>query len=230
MNSRYALYFVPSDDSALGEFGARLFGRWPDGRTSSTTLDLPDWQERVGRVARYGFHATLKAPFRLADGCTETRFLDAVEHGVQGWKAVAMPALSVSIDPETFALSFPVTGYTDVHHEVSELARRCVLEFERFRAPLDEASRRRRKPESLSARQRELLDAHGYPWVLDEFRFHITLGDRLESGDEAFARVVSAAYAAIVKERPVLDRISVCREPAPKEPLQRIAEFPLAAS
>jgi len=74
---RYAIYFVPADDSPLGVFGARLFGRWPDGTPEPDTLAVPEREERTRRVARYGFHATLKAPFALASGCTESGLVDA---------------------------------------------------------------------------------------------------------------------------------------------------------
>jgi 2'-5' RNA ligase len=62
-----------------------------------------------------------------------------------------------------------------------QFAADCVSAFEPFRAPLTPEDRARREPERLTQRQRDYLDRWGYPYVMDEFRFHMTLTGRLES-------------------------------------------------
>ena len=47
--------------------------------------------------------------------------------------------------------------------------------FNAYRAPLSAADRERRIKAKLSPRQIELMDQWGYPYVLDEYRFHMTL-------------------------------------------------------
>ena len=231
MTARYALYYVPADDSALGRFGARLFGRWPDNRVETDTFDIPDRSRRIHRVARYGFHATLKAPFQLASGCTEEGLVRAVEEGVRDWRPVSLSGLRVTVDAQTLSLSRSATLVSDPHDPVCQLASRCVQEFEHWRAPLDEASRQRRKPESLSAHERKLLDTFGYPWVLDAFRFHITLADRRHtSADETLAQTLDERFSTMVTATPMLDRIAVCHESAPHEPLVQIATFALVGT
>lgn len=73
------------------------------------------------------------------------------------------------------------------------LAADIVRSFECCRAPLPAEEIARRDPESLTPRQRELLSEVGYPYALDEFRFHLTLTDSLTEDDDVDA--VDAAIA-----------------------------------
>jgi hypothetical protein len=58
---------------------------------------------------------------------------------------------------------------------VNALASDIVRHFEPFRAPPGEAARARRLRSPLTDRQRTYLDRFGYPYVHEEFRFHVTL-------------------------------------------------------
>ena len=71
------------------------------------------------------------------------------------------------------------------------LADDVVTGFDGFRAPATEAEIARRNPAALTSRQRELLDAWGYPYVLDEFRFHLTLTDRIPASGSRRRRSAS---------------------------------------
>ena len=71
---RYAIYFVPPAGSELYRFGSGLLGY--DCYTGKDVpqdngLHAPDWAELTREPRRYGFHATLKAPFRLLPSATE---------------------------------------------------------------------------------------------------------------------------------------------------------------
>src|SRR5271163_3354025 len=74
---RYALYFAPRPETALAQFGARWLG-WDVERGRAVdaveTAGLPTELHAAVTAdpCRYGFHATLKAPFRLAEGATES--------------------------------------------------------------------------------------------------------------------------------------------------------------
>ena len=76
---------------------------------------------------------------------------------------------------------------------VAALASSAVDRFGDLRAPLTPPEIERRRPERLTARQRAYLDQHGYPYVKDEFRFHMTLTGALEP--EIAARVEPALQA-----------------------------------
>jgi hypothetical protein len=71
-----------------------------------------------------------------------------------------------------------------------------------LRAPLTEAEIARRRPESLSSRQRELLDRWGYPFVMEEFRFHLTLTDRLPAAEAGQVVDALRVYFAPVLPQP----------------------------
>src|SRR5258708_19714311 len=77
---RYAIYFVPAADTALYRFGAAALGYDCFTGADIATLDaLPvdagAWRELTREPRRYGFHATLKAPFHLAAGPTEPKLI-----------------------------------------------------------------------------------------------------------------------------------------------------------
>lgn len=230
MSERYALYFVPADDSSLAAFGARLFGRWPDGSAVSNPLDLPQRLERTRRVARYGFHATLKAPFRLAPGRSESELLASVEDIGSRWRAASLHGLCVQAGSAHTSLRFGEQAPAESIRGVNQVARACVLDFDEFRAPLTDAERARRHPERLDARERALLERYGYPWILDRFAFHLTLSDqRQDDSDADWSEALEAHYRELVPDVPVLDRIAVCREREPGAPLLRISEVILTA-
>ena len=75
---RYAIYYVPDADSALSRFGAEILGYDPfTGNDVLVPGDLimqaPDWPALIKDPRKYGFHATLKAPFPLAPGSHRSR-------------------------------------------------------------------------------------------------------------------------------------------------------------
>ena len=71
MRPRYAIYFAPAHGSPWWEFGARWLGRDERNDTALTQHPLAqiapdDLLELTAQPRRYGFHATLKAPFGLS--------------------------------------------------------------------------------------------------------------------------------------------------------------------
>src|SRR6266436_2078374 len=124
---RYAIYFVPAPDTALYRFGAGALGYDCFTGADMATLDtLPvdagAWRELTREPRRYGFHATLKAPFRLAEGRTEAgadrricRILrdDRRRSDLSCWRTGRFPAtLSISASPQrTWPASHPGSGH-----------------------------------------------------------------------------------------------------------------------
>lgn len=180
MAHRYALYLAPAQESALWRFGSAVLGYDAESgadlpQPEAPGFDAADWHALTAEPRRYGFHGTLKAPFRLADGCRPAD-LDALLAGFAGGHhPFELPPLEVrAIGP--FVALVPSTPAP----ALMDLARCAALELDRARAPLSPDEVARRRPERLSARQREYLDTYGYPYVLEEFRFHMTLTGPLD--------------------------------------------------
>ncbi|WP_407495490.1 DUF1045 domain-containing protein [Pseudooceanicola sp. MF1-13] len=174
--SRYAIYYVPAPGPLMG-FTARWLG-W-DVLTGSPAAhpDLPvDVAAITATPRKYGFHGTIKPPFHLAEGSEAGALLDAARLLCATLPPVTLEGLELSRIGRFIALT-PV-GDTDA---LATLAATCVRNLDRFRAPPSEAELARRRQANLSPRQETLLDAWGYPYVMEEFRFHMTLSGRLNS-------------------------------------------------
>mgnify|MGYP002778343947 CR=1 FL=1 len=201
---RVALYFSPSPGGAWWRFGARWLGRDPawvrpgnaPGAAAYPAWPSQGWSEaQRTRLAteprRYGFHATLVAPFRLAAGARIEDVSDAARDFAARHEAVRGVALHVSEEAGFVALR-----PAHASPAVDALAFDAVRHFDPLRAPLDAAERERRA-RGLDARQRQLLDRWGYGRVADQYRFHLTLTDKLDAAErtqaaEAARRVLAA--------------------------------------
>lgn len=210
---RYAIYYVSAPGSDLDRFGTRLLGYdafsgeelpFPDG----VTLATPDWHDLTKDPRKYGFHATLKAPLSLAPGKTETGLLAACE-------AFAGTARTIPvIKPVVSSISgFIAVVPAKSSAELERLAADCVSEFNSFRAPLTSGDRARRNPSELTPRQREHLDRWGYPYVMDDFRFHMTLTGRLDgTRREPVLAMLRNRFSEIGLATLPIDRIAVFRQ------------------
>ena len=85
---------------------------------------------------------------------------------------------------------------------LNAMAGSVVEALDGFRAPLTPEEMARRSPDRLSTRQRKLLQRWGYPHVMEEFRFHMTLTGPLENGEAERARNVLAPVLDPLIERP----------------------------
>lgn len=171
--SRFAIYFI-LPDGPLADFGARWLG-WDIVRGRDTPqFDMPGLDDITMTPRKYGFHGTLKPPFRLADGYTSEDLERAV--GVLGtsMKRATCEGLELSRIGSFLALTpFGDTG------ELQRLASSCVRVLDVFRAPAGKAEIARRRAAGLTARQESLLTLWGYPYVMEEFRFHLTLTGKI---------------------------------------------------
>lgn len=175
MTARYALYAAPAPDSPLWRFGSSVMGYdaaraetvpFPEG----APFDDAAWPALTEEPRRYGFHGTLKAPFALAEGRTEADLLEAAMLFAERRRAFVVPDLRVSLIKAFVALVPPMSS-----PPLDALAGDCVRDFDAFRAPLSEADRARRLKAPLDRRQIGHLDAWGYPYVFEDFRYHMTL-------------------------------------------------------
>lgn len=176
--TRYAVYYAPRE----GSFAYRT-AEWL-GRDPETTSDLPqpilpgigDPHAITSDARRYGFHGTLRAPFRPGDGVSEAAVRDCVATLAGRLAPVVCEGLQVEALQGFIALT-PL----GCEAALLDLGAAVVEGTNHLRAPLNDAEIARRRPYRLSARQRELLDLWGYPFVMEEFRFHLTLTDRLDA-------------------------------------------------
>ena len=87
-----------------------------------------------------------------------------------------MPALQIT-SLGSFLAFVPGQAST----ELPQLASSLVSELDPLRAPLSDAELTRRRAAGLTPAQEMLLKKWGYPFVMDEFRFHLTLSGRLQA-------------------------------------------------
>ncbi|MXN64948.1 DUF1045 domain-containing protein [Stappia sp. GBMRC 2046] len=200
---RYAIYYTPPFDDPLTRLGSQWLGR---DAFSGKEINQPALEEisreRLSALTpfprRYGFHGTMKAPFALAEGRSEDELRDAFAEFCERMPAFDLPGLAVTRLGSFLALtpSAPIEA-------LDVFAATCVETFDAFRAPLSDADRERRLSSGLSDRQAGYLLRWGYPYVFDEFRFHMTLSSRLEDEREAECLKRDAMrYFAAVTERP----------------------------
>jgi len=226
---RYAFYFSPGADEELADLGASWIGR--DAATGRN-LDHPDLDglgaselaSITGPARRYGFHATLKAPFRLAQGVSEADLIEAMERFAGNAEVFQIPSLVVG-KLEGFLALVPAGPAP----ELNAFANSVVEAFEPLRAELSEREIERRNPDSLSSTELRNLMRWGYPYVFESFRFHMTLTTRLAEPD--LSRIAGAANAhfAPILSRPVTVRaLSLFVEPEPGAPFEIHSRTPLA--
>lgn len=211
---RYALYYAPAADSALWRFGSATLGY--DAITGADldfaippACERHDWRELTAEPRRYGFHATLKAPFELANGRNEAALRAFARNYVAGRPPVRLAGLSVNALGRFIALT-----PSEPSEALQRFAFDIVQAFEPFRAPLSEADLARRLQSPLTPAHRAYLEAYGYPYVGDAFRFHMTLTGSLPDSEVAPVKAALAeAHAQAVPTGPVLiDRVAIFRQ------------------
>ena len=228
MTARYAVYFLPDARSQLARFGAGWLG-WDVHRAKPVTLrpvagvGQEAHRTLVAAPSVYGFHATLKAPMRLAPGVALEQFLDAVSE-----LAASRPKTAdLRLVPRKLGRFLALTQ-TRSDPAVAKLADLCVKELDRFRAPLTPSDRQRRRPEALPDNQRVLLERWGFPFVFEEYRFHMTLTGPLDDVIGEKAKVaLETAMMPVLEQPAAIDALSVVVQSAPGTPFRLLAGFPL---
>ena len=233
MTMRIAIYAAPGTGSAdaAGALLRHTAEQWLGRSISGAPVapGIPDgWtRESIDAITtdarRYGFHGTLKAPFYLAEGRTAEELEAAVARFAAGHAGAVIPRLSLVRMGAFFAL-VPGAEAPGLH----ALADEVVQAFDGFRAPTTDAELARRFRGSLTPRQRELLGAWGYPYVLDEFRFHLTLTERIPAGRQPeVERTLSDWFAGSLGATVPVDALALFTEAEPGAPVVLHAVHPL---
>lgn len=227
--TRYAIYFSPPARTPLASLGAAWLGRDCD---TDQDLTPPAFEgisaEEQARITeqprRYGFHATMKPPFHLAPGAT----LDDVR---QSLRALATRARDTALPPlKVRSLSrFLALVPSRPTPEVEDLAAACVRDLDRLRAQPAPGELERRRLAGLSERQETLLTRWGYPYVMEAFRFHMTLTGPIEP--DLSARLLpqlSAYFGEVLAREQRIDALSLFEQQEPDLPFRRIDRIPLS--
>lgn len=217
---RYAVYWAPPEGSALAEAGATWLG-WDAHARAKRPHPRPEIAKATSAARRYGFHGTLKPPFRLAEGRTAAALGRALDGLGSRTAAFPLPPLEV-----TDRLGFLAISCDGPCPPLDGLAGACVRDLDDFRAPLSEAEHARRKPDLLDAEERANLDRWGYPHVLGRFRFHLTLSGRCPpTGMAALARThFGAALATPVR----VETVSLFGDPGEGQPFHHLSSHALS--
>ena len=226
---RYAFYYAPRPEEGLAVAASQWLGRNADSGQSRPIKPTPLFTaERLAEITAdprlYGFHGTLKAPIALAEGVTERDLLDAAGNFATGRRSVIVPSMTL-----TCMSGFMALVPSQPSAELQDLADSCVIEFDEFRQPADEAELTRRRGTGLSPRQDELLLRWGYPYVLEEWRFHLTLTGRMGDDGErsAITDLLRRQFIGFI-DRPLSVRdLCVFRQPGAGRPFTALARFTL---
>jgi putative phosphonate metabolism protein len=215
MASRYALYYSPETGSPLATFGASWLGRSIDGQLvippPLKRISEATWATATAAPRRYGFHATVKPPFSLASNVTERDLFDAVEAFCRNTPAVPLGSLTLKTLSGFLAL---LPGNND---RIGGFAGECVRTFDRFRAPLTKEEITRRRPEELTDRQKILLCQWGYPYVMEEYRFHMTLTGKLPGAEtELFIEELERRFASLREQSISIESLCIFRQQTPE--------------
>lgn len=230
--ARFALYYAPPAGSVLEDLARRWLGRDVTTgerveRPAVAGIDPARAESLTESPRFYGFHGTLKAPFALAEGCRAEDLMAAVEAFSAARAPFSLPPLVVA----------PLGGFIALVPSapsamLDDLAAHCVQVFDAFRAPPSAADLEKRRAAGLTAGQQALLERWGYPYVMEAFRFHMTLTGRLDDDGERAATVAAlrALFASVTAESLPVDGLSVFFQPDRTTPFRLLRRVPFAAS
>lgn len=231
--ARYALYFAPDTGSPWWSMLSRWLGYDAAAGIAVEHLRLPHAdRETMRRVTehprRYGAHATLKAPFRLAPPYTEADLVRAVDAYAAEQPTFALPPLRVEQLPNFIALT---PARSDAR--INRIADDCTTRFDQFRAPPSDAEMARRLREPLDPASMSLLKRWGYPHVLEKYRFHISLtgpldGESVRTVGE-IRRAAQDVFDGRVGPAPDFDAVCIFRQLSAADPFRLIHRAPFSA-
>ena len=176
--SRYAVYFSPPEESDLFKFASSWLG-WD--AQNAKKIFHPNFKDLVSDITEltkkqscYGFHGTLKPPFALAETKNESELKAAILELSQSTRKFEIPAVNLQL-----LNGFVAIVATNENNEIKNLAKKCVQELDIFRQPESLEKVQKRRSVGLSQYEEFNLQRWGYPYIMDSFRFHLTLTRRL---------------------------------------------------
>ena len=223
MTARVALYWAPEQADPLHAAASRCLGR--DAETGETfpqpALPGLDITEITADARNYGFHATLKPPFHMATSYEAVRE-DAAKLAART-APFALPPLKV-----TDLRGFLALTESEPCPALQNFADECVRALDSHRVPPTEAEIARRNPARMNERQREFLVRWGYPYVFEEWFFHLTLSRRLTPEEKAVVQPAAEdALGAIAAPPRVVRELSLYTQAERGAPFLLAERLPL---
>lgn len=227
--ARYAIYFAPPEGSELERVCSAILGRCARTGAALEQPTIPGIEPaRVADLTassrHYGLHATLKPPFFLAESHDETELLENTAMIASKIRSFDLPGLELA-----WIGSFLALTLTAPCPELEDLARICVTVPDPLRRPSRPEELARRRAKGLTTNQERLLDLWGYPFVLEEMRFHLTLtGSIPDPGERERIHAALIPLLAPLLRAPVpMKEICVFRQACLQEPFTVLRRFPL---
>ncbi|MEL7393585.1 MAG: DUF1045 domain-containing protein [Pseudomonadota bacterium] len=212
-SARYAIYYAPPADDPLWALGSEWLGRDAYTGENLTRPDYPnfaigDMDRLTSSPAHYGFHATMKAPFELKAGETEATLLDRLEAFSRSQSAFDV---DLAVKPLGQFLALQLTSNVEAMRALHEA---CVKDFDHFRAPITQSDIERRRKANLSSEQDARLLEWGYPYIFDEFRWHMTLSSRIVSDNtrDKMLSLLTEHFSCVIAKPHKVDGIAVYRQ------------------
>lgn len=175
---RLAIYYSPQPESPLAAAANAWLGRNSRGnmipRATVPGLSEIRQNEILSAPFHYAFHGTIKPPFRLAPGATIEEVARRLESFAAGWKQFPLPPLTLASMHNFFCLR-----PAEPSPQLNILAARATEDFDDFRNPPSKEELDKRRKADLTPLQEKMLLTWGYPYVMDEFRFHLTLTGKI---------------------------------------------------
>ena len=201
--TRYGVYFTPAD-TAFAEAGATWLG-WDIRTAKPCSAPFPQY---VGRPRKYGFHATLKPPFRLASGQSPQALQDAMAQLAGSLFPVQLGAFELSRIGSFFAFTPKISD-----KPLTDLAATVVRKLDVFRAALGEDEIAKRRTPGMAEDKIRNLHHWGYPYVMENFRFHMTLTGPIPKNDAATcSKHIENHFAGALPEPVLLDGLTLVAE------------------
>ncbi len=208
---RVAVYYAPPSNDTLWQLGCQWLGRDPDSNAKLTQPDVQGIAEVTADARLYGFHATLKPPFALRPGASWDTVVTAADDLAASIAPFELPRLEVAD-----LHGFIAIRNAETSTPLQALADACVGELDHLRAAPSEAETARRRKASLTARQVEMLERWGYPYVFDTWFFHMTLTRRLSAEEHtAMLPIARATFADTLRAPRMMREICLFTQAEP---------------
>lgn len=230
---RYAIYFAPPETSAWHDVWASWLGR---SAATGALLEQPEisgidrsrFAEMTAQPRRYGLHATLRAPVRLAPSASIDILVGAVSVYCQNQAPFALPPLIPGVVDDFVAL---VPAEPD--RRIDAIAQSCVCMVDSIRAPLTRHDADRYRGAGLDDVEDQLLLRWGYPHVMQRFRFHLSLTGPLDEQHWHYIPPLLAAaetrLAELANTPLMFDALAVFEEREPGLAFREVARIPFSA-